>query len=165
MSVTILEGSEVELFIHDDGIGDYKLLGCATDVSMTKSFDKIEVTTFNTGRQREFKQTFEMVTGRWGGLITLDENPVVQYDELMDLMGAEQIMLMKFTNKLGDVLSYQIRVLIDSVEMSASEDDFAGFTVTFTRNGQMVKLKTYNGVLLDSLGNPIYDGNGHFIRG
>lgn len=165
MSVTIVQGSEVELMIYDDGISDYKLLGCATGVSMEKSSDTIEVTTFNTGKQREFRPTFEHVTGRFEGLITLDENPLVQYDELMDLMGAEQALKLRFTNQLGDTLTYQVRVLITNVSMTASEDDFAGFTVSFIRNGNWVKTKNYNKLVLDNLGNPVLDSSGHFVRG
>lgn len=160
----LIRGRNVEISIYDEGISALKPYGCATGLSMEITGEQIETTTVNSGLDRDYVGGMRECTGSFEGVVTLDENPVMQYDELVDLIRTRQQLMVKFTNDWGDVLSYLMTALFLKVSVTANVTDFSSFTVEFIRCGSWVKVKTYNNILLDDDDNPVLDSNGRFIR-
>lgn len=163
MAGEVIIGRKVTLYISRDA--GYVPVACATGCSIEVDAEEIETTTVDSGRDRDYVGGMRDASLTVEGIVTLDETPSFQFDELVDLVGETEVLLITFTNSFGDLLSYQMTVLITSVHADAPVTGFNSFSAEFKRCGAWVKNKTYNGLVLDSTGNPIKDSQGYYIRG
>lgn len=158
----IVRGKDVNVFIELSGV--YKLAACATTCSSSRTAEKINITTANSGRENEYEggATDNIITLSGAG--TLDEVTAWQFEDWVAAMGTKVNIRLDYTNPYGDRLRYEMAALIDDVNDQGDVNDFWLFDVSMTRSGAETMTKIFDNILVDGIGNPILDGGGNLIR-
>jgi hypothetical protein len=158
----MIEGRNVRLYVYRSGVP--ALAVCATNVSKTLSVEQINITTVDSGRENEYIGGSTDSELTLDGVRTLDEITSWQADDFEDQIGEVLRVILIYTNFYGDVLSYDGNVLITGVDDSNPAAEFSTYSISMIRSGAWTKLKSFDSILVDGLGNPILDGNGDLIR-
>lgn len=153
-------GKNVVMYVYRDSVP--VLTVCATNLSRKQTAGSVSRLVRGAGSNRIYSSTIKDETLTLDGLTTLDDVGRWQYDEFNP--GDALHILISYTNSYGDVLSYDGNILVTGIDDNNQAGDFSSYSISMVRSGAWTKLKTYNGALLDSFGDPIWDSNGELIR-
>lgn len=160
--ISTVRGRDIDLFIERGG--DFVFTACATNCSIERVAEEMNITTADSGRENEYKGGATDASITLDGVITLDELGGWQYEEWVANIGEIVSIRMDFTNDYGDRLRYEMNVLITAVGGQGDVNDFGSFNVTMKRSGAETVSKLLNNVITDEDLNPILDENGRPLR-
>jgi hypothetical protein len=100
----IVRGKDINLFVERDGV--FIFSACATNLSIERTAEEINITTANSGIENEYEGGATDATVTLDGVITLDELPGFQYEEWVSAIGTKINVRIEFTNTYGDRLAY-----------------------------------------------------------
>lgn len=155
-----IRGKDVNLYVYRDGSPVAAV--CATNVSTRETAGTLSTLTMGGGKNRTYKSTAKDATITLDGVRTIDETSKFQAEDFE--AGDELQIIIIYTNDYGDVLSYDMNVIVTETSDSNEVSEFGTYSISMLRSGPWTKLKTYEGILIDGNGDPIFDGNGDLIR-
>lgn len=163
MAITqYIKGRDINIYI-ERGV-DWVFTACATNLSYERTAEEILITTADSGIEDEYEGGATNASGTMDGVITTDVLGGWQYEEWAASVGQKVNMRIDFTNDYGDLLRYEMNVLITAISVQGDANDFGTFSVGFKRSGIETVTKTIEGGLLDSNLDYILDGSGVIIR-
>lgn len=134
---------------------------CATNLTRRRTAATVSLLTRGAGKSRIYKSTIKDESLTLEGLITMDTN----FQEFEDWdEGSQHHVIIIYRNSAGDQLSYEGDIVVTGIDDNNGASDFSTYSISMVRSGEWTKLKTFNNVLMDGDGNPIYDGDGSAIR-
>lgn len=163
MSITrIIRGKDINIYV--DRGGDYVFTACATNCSIERTAEEILITTADSGIEDEYEGGATNATGTMDGVITTDALGGWQYEDWVANVGLKVPLKIEFLNGYGDLLTFEMSVLITNVSAQGDVNDYGSFSVGFKRSGAETVTKTIVGGQQDSNLDYILDGNGVIIR-
>lgn len=163
--MTPVHGKDVILYVYrtDDIILLARPVACASNCTMEFQTDLVRLASPATGKDKNWAALTTDCTITVDAIQTLDELPMWQMKEFIDKIGVKIRVIFEMRNDLGDLLSYEMDAIIQSVDITGDVNDFGSFSVTLKRCGEMTIVNTFD-ALQDSDGNYILDGTGHLMR-
>lgn len=156
----MIKGKDVNIYVYVEGVPVAAV--CATNVSTRETSGMISTLTMGGGKHRTYKPTVKDATITLEGVRTVDRPGRFQAEDFE--AGNEHQIIIIYTNDYGDVLSYDMNVLITETADSNPASEFSSYSVSMVRSGPWTKLKTFDNILTDGEGEPIIDSNGTVIR-
>lgn len=135
-------GKDVVLSIREDGVGDFKPIGCARSVTLEIQNEFIETSGPSSGLYRTFIQSAITSSGTMDGVVLLG---AVSSPSIHNLGNIYQILLNKELNlkfymedEGGDFyFEKNINVYIESISETTSFDNITTFSINFKGTGQV----------------------------
>lgn len=155
-------GRDINICIERDG--DFVFTACATNCSIERTAEEINITTADSGKENEYVGGATDASITLDGVITVDELGGFQYEEWVAAIGSKVNMEMDFTNQYGDRLRYTMSVLVTAVGAQGDANDFGMFNITMKRSGAETVSKIFDNILVDLAGDPILTPDGKLIR-
>lgn len=163
MAITkIIRGRDINIYVERGS--EFVFTACATNMTYERTAEEIVITTADSGIEDEYEGGATNATGTMDGVITTDALGGWQYEDWLDCVGQKKNIMIDFTNDYGDLLRFEMLVLITNVSAQGDANDFGSFSVGFKRSGAETVTKTIEGGILDSNLDYILDGNGVIIR-
>lgn len=157
-----IRGKDVNLYVYVAGTPTAAV--CATNVSTRATAGTLSTLTMGGGKDRTYVSTARDATITLDGVRTLGETG---FEADNFIAGDELHIIIIYTDDAGDVLSYDMNVIVTECSDSNPAEDFGTYSISMLRNGPWTKLKTVvsGGVnyLVDMNGDYIYDSNGDLI--
>lgn len=163
--MSLVRGRDINIYVEKvDASGAYVVGGCATNLSMEVTAEEINITTADSGKENEYDGGATDCSVGLDGVITIDELPFFQYEDWRAAIGTKKNVQIDFTDSYGDMLRYQMTILITGVSAQGDANDFGSFSISAKRSGAETVTKIYDHSLVDGAGELILDGGGNIIR-
>jgi hypothetical protein len=135
-------GKDVVLSIREDGVGNFKPIGCARSVTLDIQNEFIETSGIGSGAYRTYIQSAITSSGTMDGVVLLG---AVSSPSIHNLGNIYQILLNKELNlkfymedEGGDFyFEKNINVYIESISETTSFDNVTTFSINFKGTGQV----------------------------
>lgn len=142
-----VQGKDVTIFFNEGG---WKEFGCAETISLERTSDLVEISTIGQGNHKKFDYNAFQYTINITGLI-LNDDPKVK---VWDLWAYQSNMLsipyrMVFTDPDATIKAVVGIVIINSINLSGSQEDLASSTIQLQGSGDTLLLDTIDEVELE----------------
>lgn len=164
MAITkYIRGRDINIYI-ERGTDNWVFTACATNMSYERTAEEISITTADSGIENEYEGGATDATGTMDGVITTDAIGGWQYEDWGANVGLKVPLRIDFTNDYGDLLRFEMTVLITNVSAQGDANDYGSFSVGFKRSGIETISKTIEGGLQDENSDYLLNENGVILR-
>jgi hypothetical protein len=135
-------GKNVDIYVFRDP--DWVLVACARSCALHFNVETIATATADSGTDEDYEPGFVGCTIDFEGVATLDDTLKWQLEEFIDNLRTKLAIRFSFVS-VGITLTYEMNVLLTSVESTNAVEEFSTFSVSMTRCGAHTKTKTTGG--------------------
>ncbi len=142
MNPDAVKGKDVQLYFYDNG--QWKLLACATSVSLTLTTETKETSVTGTGDFATFEPTKHSYAGQIDGICNLDAPGMLTLPEIRGFQIAKRLMMCRFqrTSIGGSSYADEIKFYITESTDTGAFDGINTFSIALKGTGSLTIVNT-----------------------
>lgn len=142
----------------------YKYVGCMQSLNIRHNVEDIEITTVDSGTDRDYVAGFSSAEGSFGAITTIDSLSKYQYEDFVSDRRLVKDYRIMITDSYGDNLQYDFKAKTKTIEFIKQTAQVCKFSVNFLVCGAITPTKSYDHALIGGDGELILNGDGDIIR-